>query len=123
MNNEILFIDGRNLGHMVNRTLKELSEDDVLKIADTFRSWRGTIDTEYQGEEGFCKAASTEEVKENEHILTPGRYVGLSTVEEDNEPFELKMERITTNLMNNLRSQKELEDQIRKSLEGLGYGV
>ncbi|WP_271400315.1 type I restriction-modification system subunit M [Salinicoccus roseus] len=122
-NNEILFIDGRNLGHMVNRTLKELSDDDILRIADTFRAWRGTVDTEYQDEQGFCKTASTEEVKENEYILTPGRYVGLSAVEEDDEPFEQKMERITADLGEQFAKSKELEDQIRKSLEGLGYGV
>lgn len=122
-NNEILFIDGRNLGHMVNRTLKELSDDDILKIADTFRSWRGTVDTEYQDEQGFCKATSTDEVRDNEYILTPGRYVGLSAVEEDDEPFEQKMERITADLSEQFAKSKELEDQIRKSLEGLGYGV
>lgn len=122
-NNEILFIDGRNLGQMVDRTLKELTDEDIQKVANTFRSWRGTIDTDYKNEQGFCKAASTKEVQDNEYILTPGRYVGLSEVEEDDEPFEQKMERITADLSEQFAKSKELEDQIRKSLEGLGYGV
>lgn len=122
-NNEILFIDGRNLGQMVDRTLKELTDEDIQKVANTFRSWRGSIDTEYKDEQGFFKAASTKEVQDNEYILIPGRYVGFSEVEDDDESFEQKMERITADLSEQFAKSKEMEDRIRKSLEGLGYGV
>ena len=103
--NEILFIDAREIGHMVSRTLKEFSDEDIQKVAQTYHSWKGTNDKSY------------------EDILTPGRYVGLADVEEDEEPFEQKMERITSELSEQFAKSKELEDQIRKSLEGLGYGV
>ena len=121
--NEILFIDAREIGHMVSRTLKEFSEEDIQKVAQTYHSWKGTNDKSYEDIAGFCKIANLEEVKNNEYILTPGRYVGLADVEEDEEPFEQKMERITSELSEQFAKSKELEDQIRKSLEGLGYGV
>lgn len=121
--NEILFIDAREIGHMVTRTLKEFSDEDIQKVAQTYHAWRGTNDKPYEDIAGFCKVANLEEVKNNEYILTPGRYVGLADVEEDEEPFEQKMERITSELSEQFAKSKELEDQIRKSLEGLGYGV
>ena len=121
--NEILFIDAREIGHMVSRTLKEFSDEDIQKVAQTYHAWRGTNDKSYEDIAGFCKIANLEEVKNNEYILTPGRYVGLADVEEDEEPFEQKMERITSELSEQFAKSKELEDQIRKSLEGLGYGV
>ena len=121
--NEILFIDAREIGLMVSRTLKEFSDEDIQKVAQTYHSWKGTNDKSYEDIAGFCKIANLEEVKNNEYILTPGRYVGLADVEEDEEPFEQKMERITSELSEQFAKSKELEDQIRKSLEGLGYGV
>lgn len=121
--NEILFIDAREIGHMVSRTLKEFSDEDIQKVAQTYHAWRGTDDKSYEDIAGFCKVANLEEIKNNEYILTPGRYVGLANVEEDEEPFEQKMERITSKLSEQFAKSKELEDQIRKSLEGLGYGV
>ena len=121
--NEILFIDARDIGHMVSRTLKEFSDEDIQKVAQTYHAWRGTSDKPYEDIAGFCKVANLEEVKNNEYILTPGRYVGLADVEEDEEPFEQKMERITSELSEQFAKSKELEDQIRTSMEGLGYGV
>ncbi len=120
---EVLFIDARNVGSMVSRTLKEFSDDEIKDIASVYHSWRGTNDNQYEDKAGFCKVAKTEEIKDNEYILTPGRYVGLADVEEDSEPFEQKMDRITADLSEQFAKSKELEDQIRKSLEGLGYGV
>ncbi|RIN54232.1 type I restriction-modification system subunit M [Staphylococcus simulans] len=120
---EILFIDARNIGHMASRTLKEFSQEDIQKIAGIYHAWRGTSETEYKDEAGLNKVATTKEVRENEYILTPGRYVGLAEIEEDSEPFEQKMERITSELSEQFAKSKELEEQIRKSLEGLGYGV
>lgn len=121
--NEILFIDARNIGHMVTRTLKEFSDEDIKKVSNTFHAWRGTRDDKYEDVKGFCKVATLDEVREHEYVLTPGRYVELEDVEEDDEPFEQKMERITSDLSEQFAKSKELEDKIRKSLEGLGYGV
>ena len=104
-------------------TLKEFSDYEIKDIASVYHAWRGTNDKQYEDQAGFCKVAKTEKIKENEYILTPGRYVGLAEVEEDSEPFEQKIERITADLSEQFAKSKELEDQIRKSLEGLGYGV
>jgi len=121
--NEILFIDARNVGYMATRTLKEFADEDIQKVASTFHAWRGTSDEQYKDQNGFCKVASINEVRSHEYILTPGRYVGLADVEEDSEPFEQKMERITADLSEQFAKSKELEDSIRKSLEGIGYGI
>ncbi|MCG7331859.1 type I restriction-modification system subunit M [Salinicoccus roseus] len=121
--NEILFIDARDIGHMVSRTLKEFSAEEINKVSNVFHAWRGTIDEQYEDQAGFCKVATIDEVRSHEYILTPGRYVGLADVEEDSEPFEQKMERITGELGEQFAKSKELEEKIRKSLEGIGYGL
>lgn len=120
---EILFIDARKQGIMASRTLKEFSTEDINKISDVYHAWRGTNEQEYEDVAGFCKVAKLDEVREHEYILTPGRYVGLEAAEEDSEPFEEKMERLTGELAEQFVKSKKLEDQIRKTLEGLGYGV
>lgn len=120
---EILFIDARKIGHMATRTLKEFSNEDIKKIAGVYHAWRGTNEQVYEDVAGFCKAAKLEEVRGHEYILTPGRYVGLEAAKEDDEPFEEKMERLTSELAEQFAKSKELEDQIRKVLEGIGYGV
>lgn len=121
--NKILFIDARNLGFMADRTHKEFSAEDIQKIAGKFHAWRGTNDEEYLDEVGFCKESDLEEVRENDFILTPGRYVGLAEQEDDGEPFEEKMTRLTTELSEQFAKSKELEEQIRKALGGIGYGI
>lgn len=120
---EILFIDARELGHMETRTLKVLSDDDIKKVATTFHAWRGTKDKKYEDVAGFCKAVKLEEVRGHDYILTPGRYVGLEEEEDDGEPFEEKMERLTTELAKQFKESKKLEDQIREALGGIGYEV
>ncbi|EMR05781.1 Type I restriction enzyme EcoKI M protein [Bhargavaea cecembensis DSE10] len=120
---EILFIDARKMGSMVDRTHKELSDEDVKKIADIYHSWRGTDDMPYEDIAGFCKAATLDEVRYHEYILTPGRYVGLEEAEEDDEPFEEKMDRITAELSEQLIKSKQLEDEIREALRGIGYEI
>ncbi|WP_210400765.1 class I SAM-dependent DNA methyltransferase [Nosocomiicoccus sp. HMSC059G07] len=120
---EILFIDARNLGHMATRTLKEFSQEDIQKVATTYHAWRGTNDETYEDIAGFCKAAKLEEVREHDYILTPGRYVGLEEAEDDGEPFDEKMERLTTELAEQFKESKKLEDQIREALGGIGYEV
>lgn len=120
---EILFIDARNLGHMATRTLKEFSQEDIQKVATTYHAWRGTKEETYEDITGFCKAAKLEEVREHDYILTPGRYVGLEEEEDDGEPFDEKMERLTTELAEQFKESKKLEDQIREALGGIGYEV
>lgn len=120
---KILFIDARNEGHMADRTHKEFSDEDIQRIAERFHAWRGTNEIKYTDEAGFCKEVAIEEVRENDHILTPGRYVGLADEEEDGEPFEEKMARLTNELSEQFAKSKELEEQIRKALGGIGYGI
>lgn len=121
--NEILFIDARKLGFMADRTHKEFAKEDIQQITNAFHTWRGTTDGTYEDVLGFCKAATLEEVRNNDYILTPGRYVGLEEVEEDGEPFEEKMTCLTTELAEQFAKSKELEDQIRQALGGIGYEI
>ncbi|CEQ22091.1 type I restriction-modification system methyltransferase subunit [[Clostridium] sordellii] len=117
---EILFIDARSLGEMVDRTHRELGDDDIKKIADTYHNWRN-IDGDYEDVKGFCKSASIDEVKENEYILTPGRYVGIEDVEDDGVPFEEKMSSLVKELSELFEESRILEDKIKKNLGGIGY--
>ncbi|MCT4620585.1 MAG: type I restriction-modification system subunit M [Marinisporobacter sp.] len=118
--NEILFIDGRNLGEMIDRRHRELKDDDIKKIAKTYHNWRN-IDGKYEDVKGFCKSAKLENVREHEYVLTPGRYVGIEEVEDDGIPFEEKMEKLTSELSELFVKSKRLEDEIRKNLGGIGY--
>ena len=116
---QTLFIDARKMGDMVNRRLRELSDEDIKKIADTYISWQK--EEGYEDVKGFCKVANMDEIKDNDYILTPGRYVGIEDVEDDGEPFEEKMERLTKTLSEQFAKSRELEDEIRKQLGGIGY--
>ncbi|MFI2131883.1 type I restriction-modification system subunit M [Lysinibacillus fusiformis] len=121
--NETLFIDARKLGFMADRTHKEFADEDIQKITYAFHTWRGTAEGEYEDILGFCKAATLEEVRNNEYILTPGRYVGLEEVEDDGEPFEEKMTRLTSELAEQFAKSKELEERIHQALGGIGYEI
>lgn len=118
---KILFIDARNLGHMIDRRVKELSEDDIRRIADTYQNWRQG--RAYNDIQGFCKSASLTEVSEQDYILTPGRYVGIEEETQDDEPFEEKMTRLTEELFELFDEAHEVERDIRAKLEAIGYGV
>ena len=117
---EILFIDGRNLGELVDRKHRELSSEDIKKISDTYHNYRN-LNGEYEDIQGFCKAAKLEEVREHEYVLTPGRYVGIEEQEDDGVPFEEKMEALTSELGELFAKSRSLEDEIRKNLGGIGY--
>ncbi len=118
----VLFIDARNLGAMIDRRHKELTSEDVKKIADIYHIWRGEQkDKKYEDIAGFCKSASLEEIRKHEHTLTPGRYVGTAEVEEDSEPFDEKMKRLTSELAEQFKESDRLEAEIRKNLAGLGW--
>lgn len=117
---EILFIDARHLGEMIDRRHRELNEEDIKKIADTYHQWRN-VDGSYEDIKGFCKSAKLEDVREHEYVLTPGRYVGIEDIEDDGIPFEEKMENMTSELGELFAKSRRLEDEIRKNLGGIGY--
>lgn len=119
---EILFIDARNMGQMVDRRLRELTEEDIQKIAGTYRNWRKP-DGKYEDIKGFCKSATLEDVRQNDYVLTPGRYVGISDVEDDGIPFEEKMATLTSELKELFEKSHRLEEEIKKNLGEIGYEV
>ena len=114
-----LFVDAREMGTMVTRKLREFTEEDITKVADTFDAFRKG---ELENEKGFSAAVSTDEIAKQDYILTPGRYVGIADVEEDNEPFEEKMARLTSELSKCFEESDRLQEQIKKNLEAIGYG-
>lgn len=120
---EILFIDARKKGEMVDRTHKELMDADIQDIASVFHAWKGTSDQVYEDVLGFCKSASVEEVQKHDYILTPGRYVGLEELEDDGIPFEERMEQLTTTLSEQFIQSRQLEEDIRNALGGIGYEI
>lgn len=119
--NKVLFIDARKLGHMIDRKVRELSEDDIRKIADTYQNWRQ--EKGYEDIQGFCKEVALEEIEAQGYILTPGRYVGIEQEDDDSEPFEEKMERLTSELSEMFRESIELQEEIRKNLGAIGYVI
>ena len=115
-----LFIDGRELGTMVSRKLRELTDEDIQLLAETFNKFEeGTL----EDEKGFCKVATLDEIKQNDFILTPGRYVGFKPEEDDGIPFEEKMEKLTKELDELFKESNELEEKIRKNLRGIGFDI
>jgi len=120
---QVLFIDARRLGSMVDRTHRELTDDDIARIAGTYHAWRGEKDAgEYDDVSGFCKSAGLEEIRKHGHVLTPGRYVGAEAQEDDGEPFEKKMTRLVAQLREQQAEAAKLDEAIARNLEGLGYG-
>jgi type I restriction enzyme M protein len=120
---ETLFIDARKLGELTDRTHRELTEDDIAKIAGTYHAWRGEKDAgQYDDQAGFCKSATLKEIEAHGHVLTPGRYVGAVEIEDDGIPFEEKMAELSAELYEQMAEAEELDAAIRKNLEVLGYG-
>ena len=119
---EILFIDARALGRMVDRTHRELTDEDIACIADTYHVWRGEKSAgAYADTPGFCRSVPLEEVRKHGHVLTPGRYVGTAPQEEDAEPFEDKMKRLTAQLREQQAEAVRLDAAIAENLEKLGF--
>ena len=122
-----LFIDARKLGTMVTRKLRELTDgsenpedNDIAKIADAYKAY---CDGTLEDQKGFCAVVDTEEIAKQDYILTPGRYVGIEEQEDDGEPFEEKMARLTGELSELFAQSHTLEDEIRQKLEAIGYGI
>lgn len=115
-----LFIDARKMGYMVDRKHRDFTDEDIAKIADTFTAFQnGTL----EDVKGFCAVATTQDIAKQDYILTPGRYVGIEEQEEDGEPFDEKMKRLTSELSEMFAKSHELEDEIRKKLGAIGYEV
>lgn len=125
---EVLFIDARNMGEMISRRNRALTDEEILKIADTYHAWRAekTENSDYGAYEdiaGFCKSASLEEIEKQGFVLTPGRYVGIPEEEDDGIPFEDKMEELTSALSKQMKEGKNLDEEIKKNLESIGFKV
>lgn len=145
---ETLFIDARKLGQLVDRTHRELTDDEISRIANTYHAWRGTRLTsspstgekifspspsigegkgegesfEYADIAGFCKSATLDDIRKHGHVLTPGRYVGAEAQEDDGEPFDEKMKRLTETLREQQENAAKLDATIAVNLKELGYG-
>ena len=129
---EVLFIDTRKMGFMVDRTHRDLSDEDIAKITGMYHLWRGETEvppesvdglTAYKDIPGFCKAASLEEIRRHGHMLTPGRYVDAETAEEDGELFADKMARLVADLRAQKKKASQLDAAIAANLRELGYGA
>lgn len=122
-NGEMLFIDARKMGAMVDRTHRELTADHIAHIVGTYHAWRGQKGTgKYEDILGFCKSATLEEIRKHGHMLTPGRYVGAEAVEDDGEPFEEKMQGLVAQWRGQQAEAARIDKAITKNLKELGYG-
>ncbi len=118
---ETLFIDARNMGTMTDRVHKELTTDDIAEIAKTYHAWRGEPkDGVYEDIAGFCKSATLDDIKANDYVLTPGRYVGAAEIADDGVLFETKMAELTATLFKQMDEAKVLDEAIRRNLAKLG---
>ena len=117
---KVLFVDARNMGTMVTRAVRELMQDDIMKIATTFEQYRkGTL----EDEKGFCAVKTLADIEAQDFILTPGRYVGIAEQEDDGEPFAEKMQRLTSELSGLFAESHRLEDEIKKQLGSIGFNI
>ena len=118
---QVLFIDARDLGYMIDRAQRSLSDEDIANIADTYHAWRGTESAEakgmaYEDVPGFCKSVTLQEIKESDYSLTPGRYVGVAVIEDDGEPMDEKIERLTKEIFGQFEESARIEVEVRKQL-------
>jgi type I restriction enzyme M protein len=121
---QVLFIDARKLGRMIDRVQRELTDEDISKIAGTYHAWRGDPGrTDYQDIAGFCRTCTLEEISKHGHVLTPGRYVGAEARQDDDETFDEKMVRLTADLSRQQEEGAQLDLSIRASLSKLGFNV
>lgn len=121
--NEVLFIDACNLGAMVDRTCRELTDDGTQLIAKTYHAWRGQAEVgPYEDVPGFCKSATLDDIRQHGHVLTPSRYVGVAELEDDSEPFEEKIARLSALWREQQQEAIRLDAAIEKNLMELGFG-
>lgn len=121
-----LFIDARKMGRMIDRVQRDLTPEDIAKIAGTYHAWRGDPASagrgKYEDVPGFCKSVTLEDIRAHGHVLTPGRYVGAANVDDDGEPFDQKMKRLTWKLEEQFADSAKLEKAIRGNLKLLNNG-
>jgi len=121
--NQVLFIDTRKLGAMVDRTHRELTDEEIIRIGRTYHAWRGEkVADGYEDIQGFCKSVTLDEIRKHGHVLMPGIYVGSEREEEDTEPFEERMKRLSTKLREEIIQAQVLAAAIESNLKELGYG-
>lgn len=117
---KVLFIDAREKGYMKDRVLRDFKPEEIKEIAETLTNWqKGSKD--YEDIPGYCKSVTLEEIRKNNHVLTPGRYVGAPVTEDDGIPFPEKMEKLTAQLKTQFEESEALETKIKENLAGLGY--
>lgn len=119
---EILFIDASEIGFLADRTHREFKEEDIRKIAGTYREWRQK-ENDYEDVKGYCKSAALEEIRKNGYVLTPGRYVGIPDEEDDGIPFEDKMKTLTDELKGQMEKETELNAEIKSQLGKIGIRI
>ena len=120
--NEVLFIDARELGTMISRKQRELTDNDIASIADIYHKWRSREQfAEYKDIAGFCKSANIQDIRKNNYILTPGRYIDFKEVEEDGQAFEEKMQQLTATLAEQMEKSASLDAAIRTNLAKIGF--
>jgi type I restriction enzyme M protein len=120
---EVLFIDARQMGHMISRKVKELSDEDIARIAGAYHSWRGESDVvPYEDVAGFCASVSLDSISKHAYALTPGRYVGSEATEDDGEPVQEKISRLITDIRDGFSRQKALQRQVLAALESIESG-
>jgi type I restriction enzyme M protein len=120
--NEILFVDAREMGTMISRKQRELTSADIVKVAETYHNWRGKEFSEkYKNVPGFSKSASIQEIRKNNFILTPGRYIDFREADDDGQAFEEKMKLLTTTLKEQMQKAQALDENIKQNLIKIGY--
>lgn len=120
--NEILFIDARKKGQMITKKNRELTDEDIANISSTYHNWKSDS-SDYQDIAWFCKSASLEEVTKHDYVLTPGRYVGVESVEEDDETFQEKMTMLTAQLGEQMKKSRELDEVIKANLAKIWFNL
>ena len=124
-NKEVLFIDASEMGFMKDRVHRDLAEEDINKISETYHNWRSEADSQikYQDIKGFCKSATVKDIEKHAHVLTPGRYVGIPDEEDDGIPFADKMADLTTTLKQQMDKEAELNQEIETQLSKIGFNL
>jgi type I restriction enzyme M protein len=119
---QVLFIDARKLGQLVDRTHRELTDDEIARIGGTYHAWRGEKESgKYEDIPGFCKTSTLDDIRKHGDVLTPGRYVGAQAQEDDGERFEDKLKRLTATLREQQAEAAKLDAAIASNLKELGF--
>jgi len=119
---EILFIDAGEVGHLIDRTHRVFTDEDIARIAGTYHEWRNK-DGKYEDVKGFCKSATLEDVEKHKFVLTPGRYVGVPDGVDDGVSFDEKMKKLTGELKGQLDEEQQLNAEMKKQLKKVGYDI